>query len=286
MLIRESLSKDGGKRIGTGLFYYKEVVMSNVLSAEEIASFERNGYIHVKEAFPAEDALTMQDFMWDQLNDLHGIVRENRSTWDRHTSWMSRTGDDPVYRPTGSPRMCGAIDQLLGPDNWQMPKKWGGFLITFPISTTGSTQGIGQWHWDCNPVDHLDGRAGLFIFTIYSDIGPRAGGTLIVSGSHRLILHFFERQSLEERQRKHKAQKKAFARTHPWLEALNAEVCRTRDDIQRFMDEPAEVDSVRIQVVEITGKPGDAYICHPAIYHATSMNMADMPRFMRVKGLG
>ena len=182
--------------------------------------------------------------------------------------------------------MCGAIDQILGVGNWQVPKKWGGFLITFPMSATGRNHGIGEWHWDCNPMDHLKILSGVFVFTLYSEIAPRGGGTLILSGSHRLILNFFERQSVKDRKRKHKLQKRSFERTHPWLEELTGETGKTRDLIQRFMDEPGEIDGVPVQVVELTGKPGDAYLCHPTMYHAVSQNLADVPRFMRAKIVG
>ena len=51
------------------------------------------------------------------------------------------------------------------------------------------------------------------------------------------------------------------------------------------MAETTEVDGVPVKVIEVTGEPGHAYLCHPAIFHAASPNHAEAPRFMRVKSL-
>ena len=52
--------------------------------------------------------------------------------------------------------------------------------------------------------------------------------------------------------------------------------------IQRFIKETTLINDVPVRVVELTGEPGDAVFCHPAIFHATSYNRAEVPRFMRV----
>lgn len=52
------------------------------------------------------------------------------------------------------------------------------------------------------------------------------------------------------------------------------------------MQEGATVDGVPLRVVEATGEPGDAIFCHPSILHAASYNRAEVPRFMRVGGIG
>ena len=64
-----------------------------------------------------------------------------------------------------------------------------------------------------------------------------------------------------------------------------AELLRSRPNDARstatLMEEPVEVDGVPLQIVELTGEPGDAVLCHPAVLHAVSMNCSTVPRFMR-----
>jgi len=53
---------------------------TGVLQKEEVESFNELGYIRVPEAFPSESALKMQDFMWSELQRLHGIHRQDPAT--------------------------------------------------------------------------------------------------------------------------------------------------------------------------------------------------------------
>jgi ectoine hydroxylase-related dioxygenase (phytanoyl-CoA dioxygenase family) len=47
------------------------------------------------------------------------------------------------------------------------------------------------------------------------------------------------------------------------------------------MEESVEVHGVPLQIAELTGEPGDAVLCHPALLHAQSMNCSTVPRIMR-----
>jgi hypothetical protein len=43
----------------------------------------------------------------------------------------------------------------------------------------------------------------------------------------------------------------------------------------------ADDDGVAVRVVEVTGQPGDAFVCHPSLLHAVSVNCRTVPRLMR-----
>jgi ectoine hydroxylase-related dioxygenase (phytanoyl-CoA dioxygenase family) len=192
-----------------------------------------------------------------------------------------------LERGIAAPRLCEAINQVLGSGVWSVPERWGAFLITFPMGVSQTWELTDQaWHWDNTLVNHFGQRTtGLFIFTLYSDIQPRGGGTLLVSGSHRLIEQFYHRLSPADQHLKQKSLKSRFAQSQSWLAELTGLTYESNNRTQRFMKETTEVDGVPVNVIEVTGKPGDAYLCHPAIFHAASPNHADVPRFMRVKGL-
>ena len=79
--------------------------------------------------------------------------------------------------------------------------------------------------------------------------------------------------------------KRRFSKSHPWLAELTGQVPNSHNRVQRFMEETTVIDDVAVCVVELTGEPGDAVICHPAIFHARSDNRLDVPRFMRAGGV-
>jgi hypothetical protein len=256
-----------------------------VLSADEIECLARHGYARVVEAFPRDAALAMQEFMWQELHELHGIDRHDRATWTH--AWpaigLKRSSTDPIFDAVAAPRLCGAIDQLLGEGHWEVPKSWGGFLITYPPASPSPWELPARgWHWDGDAFHHLDALNGILLFTFFSQVEPRGGGTLAAAGSHRLLERFHRALPPDDRPR-HAILLKRFSGSHPWLAELTGITPTTGDRITRFMETTTEIDGIPARVVELTGEPGDAVLCHPSIFHAAAPNRADAPRFMRVK---
>ena len=251
--------------------------------------FERDGFVHLPEAFSPAEALTMQEAMWRQMAANPGIQKDDTATWPRErygVNGLNCSTNDPAYKAIAAPRLQGAIDALLGAGTWRVPKSWGGFLVTFPVGEPEAWRLVADgWHWDGNPNGHLIETNGVFIFTLFSELRPGGGGTLILRGSHRLINRFFERLPPETNRNKQKPIKEAFFRSHPYLAELTGNATDAGDRTRRFMAEDTAIDGVPVRVVELTGAPGDAYICHPSLLHAPSLNCAALPRFMRVKAL-
>ena len=256
---------------------------TKVLAPEHLACFEKQGYVHIREAFRRANALAMQEFMWSRLKALHNIERSDRSTWSDNTNGLNKSAKASVYSGIGSHRLCSTINQLLGPGAWQVPKSWGGFLITFPQGSRDSWELTRKnWHWDGKPSDHFKALNGLFILMLFSHIEPRGGGTLLLSGSHQLISRFVE----AGRQKQKPINLNRFRLSHPWIAELAGMKSRIKDRnerLQYFMQKDTEVDGVSVRVIEVTGEPGDVFLCHPSIFHAASFNHSDVPRFMRVK---
>ena len=258
----------------------------SIFTSDQINQFEKWGYVHLREAFPRNSALAMQDFMWTQLKQLNGIDRANRSTWGRSCGKLNKTGRHGIYKAVNSPRMIKAIRQLLGHGDWTNPGGRGGFPVSFPEDCDEPWDVVDSgWHWDGDPGLSVDSLAHLMIFTFYSHVMPKGGGTLIVAGSHRLIMPFFDSLRPYHLGRKTKPLKRQFSKSHPWLAELTGAVPSKGNRIQRFMEETTIINDIPVHVVELTGEPGDAVFCHPAIFHATSYNRAKVPRFMRVCGI-
>ncbi len=260
---------------------------SPVLSKEEIASFEKQGYIRVPGAFPREAALKMQDFMWSELERLHGFERSNPSTWQmpgwEPTKWtrlkLNQTSDHPVYEPIASPRLLGAYADLAGQGKAASKQSWGPFRVHFPERTDASWD-IGH-SWDMWDTPRSDLNTVLGVYTFYSDVGHQGGGPLVVEGSHLLVMSFFDRMTPDDLKQSRDVRRNRFFRSHPYFAELSGKVIDQGDRIRRFMEETTVVDDVPARVVELTGEPGDAIIYHPALLRGESPNLSDAPRFIR-----
>jgi hypothetical protein len=247
------------------------------LNPSDIERFERDGYVVVKEAFPRADALEMQDRWWAELELMHRIRRDDPATWRPIPGDLKAAKHDPIQARIASARVLGVFDDLLGKNELEPPRDWGRTIATFPEQGPWDVP-TWFWHWD-NPVDlHCDRPTALFVVSFIGEVAPRSGGTLILSGSARLLL----KQSDEGRQSAAKPWH-AFYRSHPWLMALAGEAPSPPDRVAAFMDRETVIDGVPLRVVELTGEPGDMVFCHPCMVHCGAPNRGSQPRFMRIK---
>ena len=258
-----------------------------VLLREEIASFEELGYIRVPQAFLREAALEMRDFMWSELKRLHGFERDDPSTWTMEkwnpALWtalkLNQTSDHPVYKDIASPRLMGAYRDLIGSERASYKQTWGPFRIIFPAKPDTPWQ-VG-YDWDISGGLRSDLNSLLGVYTFYSTVAHRGGGTLIVEGSHRLAMSFFDQMTPSDLKQRARVRKNRFLQSHPYFAELSEKAEDRGDRIRRFMEGSTIVDDVPLRVVELTGEPGDAIIYHPALLRGGSPNLSDEPRFMR-----
>jgi ectoine hydroxylase-related dioxygenase (phytanoyl-CoA dioxygenase family) len=170
-------------------------------------------------------------------------------------------------------QLCAVIDDLLGADGWQRPAHWGRPLVTFPRPGTAWDVPTSDWHLDSQDLE----LTMLTVFAHLTTVRPRGGGTLVVTGSHRLTTPSGA-QADNAPVRSHDV--KAHLRTvHPWL----SDLWKAGDDtdrIHRYLTAGADIDGVHVQVEELTGEPGDAVIMHPRLLHVVATNSLPHPRMM------
>jgi hypothetical protein len=155
-------------------------------------------------------------------------------------------------------------------------------IVTFPEPGTWELP-IHFWHWD-NPCEpHLDRPRGLFVVSFIGPVAPRSGGTLILSGSPRLVIHQERRISADQRRGPGTRPWERFGRSHPWLRSLTGQAPSPANRIAAFMDTETIVEGVPLRVVELTGEPGDMVFCHPVMVRCGAPNRGARPRFMRIK---
>jgi hypothetical protein len=256
--------------------------MLTILTAADIERFERDGYVIVRHAFPPADALAMEQRWWRELADTRGIRRDDRSTWRPVTGDLKAAKRDPAQAKILTERVRGVIGDLLGPGAWLPPRDWGRPLVTFPEPGPWEVPAR-LWHWDNLTEPHRDRLRGLFVVSFIGQVAPGGGGTLILSGSPRLLTG--QERQLPDSQRRGSiaALRERFHRSHPWLMALTGLAPSPADRVAAFMERETVVDGVPLRVAELTGEPGDMVFCHPVMVHCAAPNRGARPRFMRIK---
>jgi hypothetical protein len=252
------------------------------LTLADVGRFERDGYVVVRRAFAPADGLAMERQWWRELEDTHGIRRDDRSSWRQLPGDLKAAKRDPRQAAILTGQVRGVLDDLLGQAAWTPPRDWGRPLVTFPEPGDWELP-TGHRHWD-NPCElHLDRPKGLFVVSFIGSVAPRGGGTLILSGSPRLLIQQERQIPASQRRGSIGALRERFHRSHPWLMALTGLAQSPPDRTAAFMDRETIVGGVPLRVVELTGEPGDMVFCHPAMVHCVAPNRGAWPRFMRIK---
>jgi hypothetical protein len=252
------------------------------LTSSDIERFERDGYVVVRHAFEPADALEMERRWWAELEDRHGVRRDDRSSWRQIPGDLKAGKRDPLQARILSERVRGVFDDLLGQAAWEPPKDWGRTIVTFPEPGAWDVP-TWFWHWDNSCELHLDRPTALFVVSFIGEVAARGGGTLILSGSPRLLIQQERRRLAGEKADPDIKPWHRFHRSHPWLMALAGEALSPADRVAAFMEVETVVDGVPLRVVELTGEPGDMVFCHPCMVHCGAPNRGARPRFMRIK---
>jgi hypothetical protein len=252
------------------------------LARGEIERFHAEGFLRLPAAFAPEDAAAMAEAWWAELEDTHGIRRDDRTTWRQPSSDLRRAKQDPRQQGMLTERVRGAVDDLLGAGTWSPPRDWGRTIVTFPEPGDWDVPAF-CWHWDNPCAPHREALNGLLVVSFIGAVAPRGGGTLILSGSHRLLMRWEAGLGDSVPRGNHAEARERFHRSCPWLMALTGKAPSPPDRTGCFMDEGAIVDGVELRVVELTGEPGDMVLCHPSILHCSAPNRGTEPRFMRIK---
>lgn len=122
----------------------------------------------------------------------------------------------------------------------------------------------------------------LAVFAHLAPVQLRGGGTLVVTGSHRLTTPKGP-QADNAPVRSHEV-KAHLSTLHPWLSDL-WNPGGDADRIHRYLTAVADIDGVHVRVEELTGEPGDAVIMHPRLLHVVASNSLPTPRMMLLQFL-
>lgn len=139
-------------------------------------------------------------------------------------------------------------------------------LFTLPNATTWRVPHQ-NWHLDMPRLPD-SGIPGVQIFAFLETVATGGGGTLAVTGSHRLLNEGVRISSADLRKR---------LMQEPYFAEL---MSNKTDDRLHFMRQIGHVGDVELQVVEMIGEPGDVYFMDLRMLHTLAPNMLQIPRIM------
>ena len=251
---------------------------SFTLTSQQLDEFERRGVIRIDGLLSAERVRRAREHVERRLA-LLGYWRDDewqldaapKPIWPDHgpkTSKVVGNNHPDVEALLDEPALLAAIDALLGgrPFDRTIHKRP---QVLFTLPNAGRWTLPSGWHADGARLTSND-CPGVQLFTCLDLVAPRGGGTLLIGGSHRL---FNVGRFVRAKEFNRWLARQAFFR-----ELLD------KAGSTAFADGSAlptgAIDGVDLDVLEVTGRPGDAYLLDMRMLHAGAPNAATRPRIM------
>ena len=241
-----------------------------MLSDEQHDRFHQQGLIHLQGFLPshkvaAAHATTMRAF-GEPCND-----HPSASPPAPQKGKLRAASESGPIRDLFSAELMAAVVELAGGRSVRAMGSRPQFLVTMPNAEEWTIPPT-IWHVDLPRLPN-GGLAGIQVFTFLADVPPRAGGTLVVAGSHRLLNDGLRVRSKDIKKR---------LRRMPYFREL---MSKQSTDRERFLTEPGKAKDpaqgeVSVRVVELCGRPGDVYLADMRLLHTLAPNATNEPRIM------
>ncbi len=249
------------------------------MDAHEIRQeFEARGVVRLDAAFSQDQAAAMRTLVWGYAERKGGLRPDDPSTWPANGHGASWKGinRNPVFDPlTGNAAVRGALDAIFGVGGWRPPRSGAQILVTLP--QPGPWVLPSAWHMDGGFEHPTWPVLSVKLFSFFGDVAPEGGGTMLLPGTHRLVECY--RQGLPPGTGGGMKNWRPFMKHHPWLAGL-LEGEKQADGGRSLVGQSHEVDGVPVDVMELTGRPGDVVLTHLHTFHTKSPNTGGCPREM------
>ncbi|GAA1460971.1 phytanoyl-CoA dioxygenase family protein [Williamsia maris] len=230
------------------------------LTATEIETFVRDGYVAVRGAVDRASIEECRRQLWDLMPE----DPSDPSTWTEPVRRIDSPVTAPFMRAAQSSALTEAYDQLVGPSRWRQRVELGNVAIRFP---TGGESNDTGWHIDASYLPPGASRyfvnvssrdRGLLMLFLLSDVSADDAPTRLKVGSHQDVPRFL--------------------------------APRGDDGVDMFelcgvMDADGALDSPDRAEALATGIAGDVFLCHPFLVHAAQSHRGRQPRFLSQPGL-
>jgi hypothetical protein len=248
-----------------------------LITDAQVATFRDRGLLRLPAALPADAVAQAQSAVF--------AVLERAGLW-AGGAWRLEGADRPRWPALGkapaafkgravTDALEALVPEALRPDLSRLSGAAVGtagglhrpqVLWTLPNADAWSLPSI-LWHTDV-PRAPQAGCPGVQVFSFLSPVAPGAGATLVAAGSHRLLNDQGELRSKEI---------KARLRTLPPFARL---MDPAHPDRPAAPGPLGEADGVPIEVVELTGDPGDLWLMDMRALHTAAPNASKAPRLM------
>ena len=246
--------------------------MTNPLNQSHKARFIDHGIIKLEGLLPLEPVGRARDRIYTQLSRL-GLLANGRWADIAEPAWGKRARkalkdlsksqelrgliSDPVI--TCAQTLVDGDELVSTPPDCQ--------LLYTPPGTGSWTVPHAVWHLDYPRLGEAAGP-GVQLFTFLDTVTEDNGGTLLISGSHRLLN---DEGVLGSKETKRRLKRYGFFR-----DLLN----RHYPDRDCLRSRFADLDGVELKLVELTGEPGDVYFTDLRLLHSLGPNTCERPRLM------
>jgi hypothetical protein len=248
------------------------------------AVFVDRGVVRLDGAFSSEAAERIRDVVWRYAETKIGVQRDDTGSWPTDgwlpISWKGLKRKRALNAIVDNSAVTSTLDAIFGASGWQPPKP--GAQVLFSTPTAGPWRLPDGWHMDCGFEQPTWPVPAVKLFAFVGEVAPRGGGTLVLPGTHHLVNE--HRNRFDAPPAGGKQHWQPFLRQHPPLGALLTAAGRA-DRGRSIVGERFEIDQVSVDVLELTGAPGDIVITHHHVFHTTSPNTNDAPRQMLAKSI-
>jgi hypothetical protein len=249
------------------------------LTPDQLNEFDRRGVLCLRGLISADRVRGAREYVQRRLAQL-GLWKDGawclgdspRPQWPAtglKTSKVIGNKRPDVEALLEEPGLLAAVEALLGGgafDRVAYPRP--SVLFTLPNSDTWTVPT--GWHVD-TPRLASGRQPGVQLFTFLDTVEPRGGGTLVVAGSHRLLN---EGRFIRVNEIRQLLCREVFFRD------LYSEGQSGVDDRARLLGQTGAVADIALEVMELTGAPGDAYMTDLRLLHTAAPNATDRPRVM------
>jgi len=243
------------------------------LSPTQRAEFDRRGILALPQFFAADDIARMRDALWADLEKRFGMRRAHPETWSvvrpAHFQKLGRSG---AFDCLASPAFLSLVDTLMGKDTWTVPRHWGLPLVTMPSREPDLARVM--WHFDVPGADYRNQLPAVRAFAFLEPAVADGGGTLVVTGSHLVGMALLgDGEVLASAKLRVRLKSE-----HPWFAELYEHA--SAPEIRARINDRETIAGVDVEIVQMTGEPGDLILMHPLLLHGVAHNATDRPRMM------
>jgi hypothetical protein len=247
------------------------------LTPEQREEFSRRGVLRIDGLLSSAGVARARAFVLRRMEQL-GLWKDG--------AWKLDDRPRPIYPDSGlktskvignrhpelealaqEPVLRAAVDELLGGrpfDRKMHPRP----QLLFTLPNTDAWMLPTAWHADGPRLPSRE-NPGVQLFACLDHVAPRGGGTLAIAGSHQLLN---DGRHVRARDLRRALSQEAFFRPL-WA----AQPIGWADDEAL---PSGVVGNVTLEIVELCGAPGDAYLLDLRTLHSGAPNAADRPRMM------